>query len=55
MSLWSIPDVSSVKVLDDFFINLKNDLTKDVALQQAKLNYLETSEKTHPVYWLLAI
>jgi len=51
MSLWSIPDVSSAKVLDNFFINLKNGLTKDVALQQAKLNYLETSEKAHPVYW----
>jgi len=29
MSLWSIPDVSSAKVLDDFFINIKNGLTKD--------------------------
>jgi len=51
MSLWSIPDVSSAKVLDDFFINLKDGLTKDVALQKAKLNFLETSEKAHPVYW----
>jgi len=51
MSLWSIPDVSSAKVLDGFFTNLKNGLSKDVALQQAKLNFLETSEKSHPLYW----
>ena len=51
MSLWSIPDVSSAKVLDDFFKNLKNGSSKDVALQQAKLNFLQTSEKSHPLYW----
>jgi len=51
MSLWSIPDVSSAEVLDGFFNNLKNGLTKDVALQQAKLNFLTSSEKSHPLYW----
>ncbi len=51
MSLWSIPDVSSTKVLDGFFKNLKEGATKDVALQQAKLHFLETSEKSHPLYW----
>lgn len=51
MSLWSIPDASSAKVLDNFFTNLKEGLPKDVALQQAKLHFLETSEKSHPLYW----
>jgi len=51
MSLWSIPDVSSAKVLDGFFANLKDGLTKDVALQKAKLDFLQTSEKSHPLYW----
>jgi|GEM_PF-721312 len=51
MSLWSIPDVSSAKVLEAFFKNLKEGYPKDVALQKAKLNFLETSEKTHPRNW----
>jgi len=51
MSLWSIPDVSSAKVLDSFFTNLKDGQSKDVALQHAKLDFLQTSEKSHPLYW----
>jgi len=53
MSLWSIPEKSSVKVLQNFFKDLKKETTKDVALQQAKLNYLENTSAitSHPVYW----
>lgn len=64
MSLWSIPEKSSVEVLYNFFKNLKKErpkkisqktskTPKDVALREAKLAYLENTLATtsHPVYW----
>ncbi len=41
MSLWSIPDESTSKVMLGFYKNLKNGAPKDIALQKAKLEYLE--------------
>jgi CHAT domain-containing protein len=41
MSLWSIPDESTSKVMLNFYKNLKNGDPKDIALQKAKLDYLE--------------
>ena len=41
MSLWSIPDESTSKVMLEFYKNLKNGEPKDIALQKAKLEYLE--------------
>ena len=41
MSLWSIPDESTSKVMLAFYKNLKNGAPKDIALQKAKLEYLE--------------
>ncbi len=41
MSLWSIPDESTSKVMLAFYKNLKNGDPKDIALQQAKLEYLK--------------
>lgn len=41
MSLWSIPDESTSKVMLAFYKNLKNGEPKDIALQKAKLEYLE--------------
>lgn len=40
MSLWSIPDESTSKVMLAFYKNLKNGDQKDIALQHAKLEYL---------------
>ncbi len=40
MSLWSIPDESTSKVMLAFYKNLKNGEPKDIALQKAKLEYL---------------
>lgn len=40
MSLWSIPDESTSKVMLNFYKNLKNGDPKDIALQKAKLDYL---------------
>lgn len=41
MSLWSIPDESTSKVMLAFYKNLKNGDPKDIALQKAKLEYLK--------------
>ena len=41
MSLWSIPDESTSKVMLAFYKNLKNGEPKDIALQKAKLEYLK--------------
>lgn len=53
MSLWSIPEKSTAKLLPNFLKKLKNNTPKDVALQQAKLTYLENASATlaHPNYW----
>jgi len=53
MSLWSVPDVQTSKLMLKFFQNIKEGKRKDVALQEAKLDYLQNStEKTaHPLYW----
>ncbi len=53
MSLWSIPEHASANVLRGFFKNLKSGESKDVALQQAKLGYLNDAliSESHPVNW----
>ena len=53
MSLWSIPDESTSKVMLAFYKNLKNGDTKDVALQKAKLEYLQNCPPQYsvPNYW----
>jgi len=49
MSLSNIFDISSGKVLKGFFKNLEKGNSKDLALQQAKLNFLENNQ--HPSHW----
>ena len=53
MSLWSIPDESTSKVMLSFYKNLKNGDSKDVALQKAKLEYLQNCPPQYslPNYW----
>ncbi len=51
MSLWQADDEATGKIMADFYRGLKNGLRKDVALQQAKLNYLATNRKCFPYYW----
>lgn len=54
MSLWQVSDASTAELLTDFYKNLKVDLPKDQALQQAKLEYLDNiraMEQAHPFYW----
>lgn len=54
MSLWKVPDKQTADIMTHFYKNLKAGLSKDVALRQAKLTYLEqvtAPELAHPFYW----
>lgn len=54
MSLWKVPDRPTTQIMVDFYKNLKKGATKDSALRQAKLNWLENAkapELRHPYYW----
>lgn len=52
-SLWKIDEQSSSKIVALFYNNIKKGWAKDSALQQAKLDYIASSEGRilHPQYW----
>jgi CHAT domain-containing protein len=51
-SLWSVPDKETAELMVYFYSNLKKGLTKDEALRQAKLEFLEKNPfKNHPYFW----
>jgi CHAT domain-containing protein len=53
-SLWNINDQSGQALMAEFYRHLSDGLTKDEALRQAKLSYLENAPdnaRTHPRYW----
>ncbi len=52
-TLWSINDRSTSSLMDHYYQRLKEGLSKEVALQDAKLNYLDHSDHTaaDPFYW----
>jgi len=55
-SLWSIPDNSTATIMELFYQELNKGLDKDVALQQAKLAYLQNDDISSPatrmpVHW----
>jgi len=52
-SLWNIPDPSSSKIFTTFYQELKKGYPKDVALQRAKLNFLENAgpNEALPAIW----
>lgn len=53
MSLWRIDEKSSSTIIEDFYINLKNGMSKNEALRWAKVAYLNKNEGslTNPYYW----
>ncbi|MEM9723573.1 MAG: CHAT domain-containing tetratricopeptide repeat protein [Bacteroidota bacterium] len=54
LSLWSVADESTSEVMVNFYKELKEGKTKDMALQSAKLKYLENQGvalKSHPYFW----
>ena len=53
MTLWEIDDVSSAEIISGFYGRLKEGEKIDVALRNAKLNYILTSDQlhAHPYFW----
>ena len=52
-TLWAINDQSSAIIMAEFYKQLKKGKRKDVALQQAKLHYLDSVDPEYqdPKYW----
>ncbi len=53
MTLWEAQDESGSKIMSKYYEYLKEGLTKDVAMQQAKLSMLNNANmaKSHPFFW----
>ncbi|WP_353780062.1 CHAT domain-containing protein [Winogradskyella sp. 3972H.M.0a.05] len=54
MSLWKIPDQETSQIIVSFYENLKEGQEKDIALQNAKVKYLSSTDDLtlkHPYYW----
>ena len=53
LSRWLANDRATAQILADFHAGLDEGLARDVALQRAQLNYLQTAEPLarHPYFW----
>jgi len=53
MTLWTVEDLSGSSLMTSFYKFLSQSYPKDVALQQAKLEYLDSADplKSHPYFW----
>ena len=53
-SLWKVPDLTTREIMVDFYKNLKQGMSKDAALRQAKLTYLKNAPESiaaNPFFW----
>lgn len=53
-TLWKINDASSTQLMDSFYKNLAEGDAKDLALQKAQIQFLNTNRQNalaHPYYW----
>lgn len=50
-SQWPIDDENTARIMELFYLKLKSDAAKDVALQQAQVEFLESSLYSHPAFW----
>ncbi len=50
---WDVSDETTPELMKNFYTNLKSGMTKAKALQQAKLQYLNTADvyRSDPFYW----
>lgn len=53
VSLWQVNDFATSAIMKNFYNNLADGLPKNVALRQAKLQYIESSSgyASHPAFW----
>ena len=50
-SLWNADDNVSANIMNDFYTNMKQGMSKNEAMRQAKLSHLKTGKKSHPFFW----
>lgn len=52
-SLWSVNDKSTMQLMDSFYAGIKSGKQKNMALANAKLQYLEKNpgQASHPFFW----
>ncbi len=52
-SLWSVNDASTATIMTAFYESLKQGLSKNKAMHQAKMDYMEQADhfRAHPFYW----
>lgn len=52
-SLWTVNDMSTSTIMNDFYSEIKKGIPKDEAIRFAKLNYLKSAppERRHPYFW----
>lgn len=56
-TLWNISDEASIKLVQNFYRNLKKGQSKDQALRQAQISYIKHQKElkqkanAHPFYW----
>ncbi|MEM9824896.1 MAG: CHAT domain-containing protein, partial [Bacteroidota bacterium] len=53
MSLWSVDDCATSKIMLQFYQHITDGKSKDHALRLAKIDYLSTADRLHqhPYYW----
>lgn len=53
MTLWELNDETSVEVIQSFYTGLADGLSKDQAMQKAKIEYLQNNKgfTAHPFFW----
>lgn len=56
-SLWNINDATTSELMKSFYTYIDGGMSKDAALRQAKLDYLQShpNEEVHPFYWAAMI
>ncbi len=50
-SQWPIDDENTAQIMELFYLKLKSGLPKDMALQQAQVEFFESSVYSHPAFW----
>ena len=50
-TLWKIDDAASSQLIEQFYKNLAQGISKAEALQQAQLTILNQADYSHPYYW----
>ncbi len=53
MTLWEVADKSTVGVMEKFYANLGKGMSKSLALQQSKLEFLQKADqlRSNPYFW----